>query len=231
MRVRAAWALLWVGLLLPLTSVVQARPPDVGLGRETGQRLAKKASESARADSPSRPFSEEEKQQLLSGESVKRKFMLEMDKVEYRAGICYRLVRASPMDVMRALRAPGGIKKAMPYGVEATTIREHDGIAEVRIVQGKVPIVGAYTVRMEWNLSTYSARFWLDPNQDHDLRDIWGAFSAREVAPGYTLVSFAVAFDLGGVAEILAPKAHRWALNTADNIAELVESPEPVAKD
>lgn len=231
MQARARLALLWVVVVLGLSSGVQARPPGAAAEREASKGLEKKKADSESSGHQSGPFSAEEKTQLLSGESVKRKFMLKIDDVEYRAGICYRLVQASPMDVMRALRAPGGIKKALPYGVEATTLRELDGVAEVRIVQGKVPIVGGYTVRLEWDLSHYSARFWLDPNREHDLRDIWGAFSAREVAPGYTLISFAVSFHLGGVAEILAPKAHRWALNTADNIAELVEPSEPVAKD
>jgi len=168
-------------------------------------------------------FSVEERQRLFDGKSVKRKFHLEVNEVSYRAGLAYRLVRSTPLDVVSALRSPQALMRAIPYGVEATTLGERDGIARVRIRQGKPPVVGGYTVRMKWELNQYRARFWLDPNDEHDLKDIWGSFTAREVRPGLTLICFAVAFDLGGVGEILGSKVHRWSLSTADRIAELVE--------
>lgn len=168
-------------------------------------------------------FSHQERRRLWGGKSVKRKFHLEVADVRYRAGLSYRLVKGRPMDVVGALRSPRGLARAIPYGLEATTLDEQDGVARVRIKQGKPPVVGGYTVRMKWELNDYRARFWLDPNQEHDVRDIWGWFMAREVAPGVTLICFAVAFDLGGVGEILGSKVHRWSLSTADRIAELVE--------
>ncbi len=168
-------------------------------------------------------FSPEERALLVDKKLVKRQFRLTVNKREYRAGLSYRLVQATPMDVMRALRRPDGIVRAIPYGIEAKTLSEHNGVAQVKIVQGKSPIVGGYTVRLEWDLSEYQARFWMDPNEDHDIQDIWGTFSAREVMPGWTLVSFSFCFDIGGVGEILASKAHRWALSTANRIAGLVE--------
>ena len=168
-------------------------------------------------------FTAEERALLWQGKLVKRKFLLEMDDVKYRAGLSYRLVEADPLDVVRVLRSPQGIAKAIPYGIEATTYGEKDGLAMVRIRQGKPPIVGGYTVAMKWEMNHYRARFWLDPKHEHDVRDIWGWFQAREVAPGVTLICFAVAFDLGGVGEILGSKAHRWSLSTADRIGDLVE--------
>ena len=168
-------------------------------------------------------LSEEERERLTIGKSVKRKFHLEVNEVTYRAGLAYRLVRGTPLEVVSALRSPNALARAIPYGLEATTLGERDGIARVRIRQGKPPVEGGYTVRMKWELNEYRARFWLDPNDKHDLNDIWGSFSAREVSPGLTLICFAVAFDLGGVGEILGSKVHRWSLSTADRIAELVE--------
>lgn len=164
-----------------------------------------------------------ERERLSTGKSVKRKFHLDIDDVKYRAGLSYRLVRGTPLDVVSALRSPQGIVRSIPYGVEATTIEERDGVSKVRIKQGKAPVIGGYTVRMRWEMDQYRARFWLDPNDEHDVRDIWGWFMAREVAPGITMICFAIAFDLGGVGEILGSKAHRWSLSTADRIAELVE--------
>jgi hypothetical protein len=99
-------------------------------------------------------------------------------------------------------------------------LSEEDGVTKMSVAQGKRPVVGSYTVRLEWDLSTYQARFWMDPAYDHDIRDLWGMFAAREVAPGKTLVSFGFAFDIGGVGSILEGKAQTWGLTTADRIAK-----------
>lgn len=171
------------------------------------------------------PFNAEERALLVEGKSVKRGFVLQRDDIQYRAGLSYRLIEAHPMDVMRALRRPRGIEKSIPYGLEAVTFNEKSGVAQVHILQGKRPIVGEYTVRLEWDLGNYSARFWMDPSYDHDLRDIWGVFSAREVSPGWTLVTFGFAFHIGGVGQLLERKAQRWALSTSDRIARLLEEP------
>lgn len=168
-------------------------------------------------------FSDDEVAQLEAGKSVRTGFDFQRGHRKYHAGLAYRLVQASPMDVMRALRRPGGIQRSIPYGIEAKTVREENGYSQVRILQGKKPIVGEYTVRLHWDLSNFTARFWLDPNHAHDIVDLWGAFSAYEVRPGWTLVSFRFAFNIGGVGEILNNKAQRWALTTADKMAVVVE--------
>jgi hypothetical protein len=154
---------------------------------------------------------------------VKRRFLIGSGEDAYHAGYSYRIVDASPLEVIRALRRPGGIVKEIPYGLEATTLSEEDGVTRMRIAQGKRPIVGSYTVRLEWDLRTYRAQFWLDPTFDHDVNDVWGVFSAREISPGKTLVSFGFAFDIGGVGTLLERKAQTWGLTTADRIAEMVE--------
>lgn len=168
-------------------------------------------------------FDSDEAASLVSGDSVRRKFQIRRGNIDYHAGLAYRLVQTSPMEVIRALRRPDGIVRAIPYGVEATTISESDGVARVRIRQGKSPIIGKYSVHLEWDLGSYQARFWVDPTEERDVRDLWGVFSAREVRPGWTLISFGFAFNIGGVGELLESKAQRWALDTADRIAELVE--------
>lgn len=168
-------------------------------------------------------FSPKDRVTLGRERSVKRQFHIKRGEVEYHAGLAYRLVQATPMDVIRALRRPDGIVRAIPYAIEATTISESDGVARVRIRQGKSPVVGKYSVHLEWDLSTYEARFWMDPNERHDVSDLWGVFSAREVSPGWTLIRFGFAFDIGGVGSLLESKAQRWALQTADRIADMVD--------
>lgn len=168
-------------------------------------------------------FTEQQIRLLRDGQSVKRAFTIAHRGATYHAGYSYRLVETSPREVLRALRRPGGLVKAIPYALSATTLWEKDGVSRMRIAQGKRPIVGKYTVHVEWDTKNHGAKFWLDPGADHDINDLWGVIAAREIEPGLTLVSFGFAFDIGGVGSILENKAQAWGLTTADRIAELVE--------
>jgi hypothetical protein len=168
-------------------------------------------------------FTRAELARLERGKSVKRGFELQHGGSTYQAGLSYRLVEATPMDVIRALRQPGGIVQVIPYGLSARVLSERDGISWITISQGKRPVVGTYTVRMEWDLSSYQTRFWLDPSYKADVEDIWGVFSAREIRPGATLITFGFAFRIGGVGSLLEAKAREWGLTTADRIARHVK--------
>lgn len=169
-------------------------------------------------------FTSAEIRRLSKGKSVKRRFDLAHQGDEYQAGLSYRLIEGTPMDVMRALRQPGAIAKVIPYGVSSTILSEKDGVTVMKIAQGKRPVVGKYTVRIKWDLQTHSARFWMDPAHKSDIEDIWGTFTARAVRPGVTLVSFGFAFNIRGVASILEGKAQTWGLTTADRIAKYVKT-------
>lgn len=191
--------------------------PDKELKESRAQR------ESPSGDRSLRPFTAAEIQLLESGESVKRKFRIPRPDAIYHAGYSYRLVEATPMDIIRALRAPDGIVEVIPYGRSATTLSESDGMSRMRIRQGKAPVIGEYTVLVQWDLNDYQARFWMDPTEPHDVDDVWGIFSAREVRPGVTLISFGFAFNIGGVGTLLENKAQEWGLTTANRIAKHVK--------
>lgn len=167
-------------------------------------------------------FTPTEMRRLERGKSVKRRFEMTYQGDTYQAGLSYRLVPGAPIDVIRALRQPGAIAEVIPYGVSATVLSEKDGVTVMKIAQGKRPVIGSYTVRMRWDLRNNSARFWMDPSYSADIEDIWGSFTAREVRPGLTLVSFGFAFNIRGVASILERKAQSWGLTTADRIAKYV---------
>lgn len=51
-------------------------------------------------------FTQQEVARLERGKSVKRGFELSHAGTTYQAGLSYRLVEATPMDVIRALRKP-----------------------------------------------------------------------------------------------------------------------------
>lgn len=169
-------------------------------------------------------FTPAEIRRLERGKSVKRRFEVHHQGDTYQAGLSYRLVEGSPISVIRALREPGALVQVIPYGVSATVLSEKDGVSVMTIAQGKRPIVGSYTVRMQWDLRSNSAKFWMDPTFRADIEDIWGTFTAREVRPGLSLVTFGFAFNIRGVASILERKAQSWGLTTADRIAEYVNA-------
>ena len=83
---------------------------------------------------------------------------------------------------------------------------------------------------MEWDLNSYQARFWRDPAYKSDVEDIWGVFSAREIRPGLTLITFGFAFKIGGVGSIIERKVQTWGLTTADSIAKQLRDAEEMTE-
>lgn len=219
-----------MGVCGVLASLALALVPDVAKA-ETAPRFPSGAAPIFTFSSTPSGFKPAEIRRLERGKSVKRRFEMIHQGETYQAGLSYRLVQGTPMDVIRALRRPGAIAKVIPYGVSATVISEKEGVTVMKIAQGKRPVIGTYTVRMSWDLRSHSARFWMDPAYKSDIDDIWGSFTAREVRPGVTLVSFGFAFNIRGVASILEGKAQSWGLTTADRIANYVnQSRTPVLR-
>lgn len=158
-------------------------PPSEGFGPEALDALS--------------DLSEEERTQLLKGGLVVRKVEFEHAGATYAGGVSYALVEARPLEVLSALRQPGALRKAMPSTVEARVLGEVDGVSRVSFVQGSPPLVGRYSVMLRWEPAQGRARFWLDPERPHDLKDIWGYLRVTELRPGQTLMTWAVALDLG----------------------------------
>lgn len=174
---------------------------------------------------PVSALSADERRALYGGEMVTRSFAFERRGASYRAGISYYLVEAERPAVLSWLRQPGALEEALPHARAATLLAENDGISTIRMLHQRGPMQGRYTVRLAWDIQKGQARFWLDPARDNDLRDLWGYFQVRPVAPGVSLITFAFAFDLGGLAEILEPTVQAAVLDVPRRIAERVVPP------
>lgn len=166
-----------------------------------------------------------ERRALYRGENVTRSFAFERSGGSYRAGIAYYLVQADPVSVLSWLRQPGALEEALPHARAATRLAEKDGISTIVMHHQRGPVQGRYTVRLAWDIQQGQASFWLDPARDNDLRDLWGYFRVRPVAPGLSLITFAFAFDLGGLAELLEPAVQAAVLEVPRRIGERVVSP------
>jgi hypothetical protein len=174
-------------------------------GREGGQQL-----------------SAGERAKLEKGQLIARPFVFERSGHGYRGGVSYQLVNAPPAEVLRALRRPGALLEAVPYTLEARVVEQKGRKSRVTMRQGVVPLTGRYTVLLEWSETEPGGRFWLDTAAPHDLRDIFGYFRLVEYRPGVTLLTFAFAFDIGGLGNMFEGQAQKAALRTPSRWAEIV---------
>jgi hypothetical protein len=167
-----------------------------------------------------------ERQALLAGETVARPlhFIRGRDG-QYIGGVSYQVVKASPMRVLTALADPDALTRALPRTERATLISREGTKARIELVQGKAPFLATYTVELEQTASGDGIRFWLDPTRPHDVKDVWGYFRVTPFGKNKTLVTLAVALDLGpGVARLLlSDRVERLILHAPSKIREYVE--------
>ncbi len=167
-----------------------------------------------------------ERRSLMAGQVVTRPVEFEHAGSGYVGGISYGIVQARPLDVLAALREPGALRDALPSTMEARVLSDKNDVTRVAFTQGAPPFVGRYVVSLRWEPGKGRARFWLDPSRPHDLKDIWGFVRVNELRPGQTLVTWAVAFDLGqGIfGNVFERPVQRVALRTPGTIRRYVEN-------
>ena len=183
---------------------------------------------SARAE-PTRAgaqFTATERGALLSGGTVARpvRFTRGRDG-SYIGGVSYQVVRATPARVLAALASVESLPHALPRTERARLLVSSGRSATVEITQGKAPFLVTYTVNVEQSADGHALHFWLDPTRPHDVRDVWGYVRVRPFGRGTSLVTLAVALDLGpGIARALfSDRIERMILRAPARIREYVE--------
>jgi hypothetical protein len=181
----------------------------------------------ARAEAlPGRPaFSGDEREALLGGRTVGRPVRFERgEDGSYIGGVSYQLVRASPARVFAALSSVDTLPHALPRTTSARLIESSGRTATVELTQGKAPFLFTYSVKLEQALDG-TLRFWLDPARPHDVRDVWGFVRVTPFGPDTSLLTLAVAVDMGGgIAHALfADRIERIILRAPGTIRQFVE--------
>jgi len=179
-----------------------------------------------RAGLPSARLSAAERGALSAGRTVSRPLRFARGTGGwYVGGVSYQVVRASPAEVLAALADVRSLPQALPHTQSAELVSSEGRTARVELVQGKAPFLATYTLALEQAESGDTIRFWLDPKRPHDVRDLWGFFRVTEFAPGRTLVTVAVALDLGpGFARLFfEDRVERSILRAPAKIREFVE--------
>jgi hypothetical protein len=171
-------------------------------------------------------FSDADQRTLIAGRTVSRKVRFSRGRGSaYVGGVSYQVVKASPAEVLKALSDVRALPKALPRTLRADLVSREGHTARVELTQGTAPFVAKYTVHLEQAQEGDAIKFWLDPSRPHDVRDVWGYFRVTPFADGRTLVTVAVALDIGpGLARMLFEDGvERIILHAPDKIRAFVE--------
>lgn len=147
---------------------------------------------------PARGFTASEREALAAGATVSRPVRFERgENGSYIGGVSYQVVRATPGAVMAALASVENLPRALPRTQSATLVRSAGRTATVELTQGKAPFLVTYSVHLEQTEAGNALRFWLDPSRPHDVRDVWGFVRVTPFGSGTSLITLAVALDIG----------------------------------
>jgi hypothetical protein len=169
-------------------------------------------------------FSAAEQELLLQGATVARPLEHDSEGVRWMGGIAYQLVRARPEEVLSALESVDSLPQALPKTKSARLVGMEGGEAFIELVQGNKVADATYTIRLR-RTGEDELRFWLDMSRPHDIENVWGYFRAEPFGKGQTLVTVAVALDLGpGLARLLFEDRIQHAiLDTPRRIRDFIE--------
>lgn len=169
-------------------------------------------------------LSAHERDVLVAGSMVSRPLRFTSQDGQYVGGVSYQLVEARPEVVLSALSDVNNWPEALPRTKSARLLDSKAGVSRVELVQGSSFVDARYSVMLE-RADGDTIRFWLDPSQPHDIRDVWGFFRVQAFPGGRSLITVGAALDLGdGLARALfEDKIARMMLHAPRSIRAFVE--------
>ena len=169
-------------------------------------------------------LSRSERVDLVAGANVARAVEFRRGGARYVGGVSYQKVQARPERVLSALSSVTALTEVLPRTKAAELVAQHNGVSHVRLTQGNGVVDATYTVRLVRR--GHEVRFWLDPDRPHDIDDVWGYFRVQPFGDGASLVTVAVALDLGpGLARLLFERRIQSViLGTPRKIRDFIET-------
>jgi len=145
-----------------------------------------------------------DRQALAGGGMVSRPLRFDQAGGRYVGGVSYQVADARPEVVLAALSDVANWPEALPRTKSARLLDSVGGVSRVELVQGSSFLDARYAVMLERAGDGETIRFWLDPSQPHDIRDVWGFFRVQAFPGGRSLITVGAALDLGdGLARAL----------------------------
>jgi hypothetical protein len=186
--------------------------------------LAAAAQAEPSAVTPGRPsLTAGERDALHAGRMVSRPLSFEQSGGHYVGGVSYQVVDAQPELVLAALSDVTNWPEALPRTKSARLVDSVDGLSRVELVQGGTFLDARYTVVLE-RVDAETIRFWLDPSQPHDIRDVWGFFRIKPMSGGRSLITVGAALDLGdGLPRLFEDKIAGMMLRAPLKIRDFVQ--------
>jgi len=168
-------------------------------------------------------LSVDERDALERGVLIPRRMRFTGAGKEYVGGVAYQLVRATPAQVLGSLEHSPNLEHVFPVTKDVTEVARHQGVKSLRVTHGKGFVTVAYTVDVTRDDEAY--RFWMDDEQHHDIRDVWGYLRVTPYDAERSLITVGVALDLGpGIVRTLFESSVRdGMLSTAGRIRNFVE--------
>jgi hypothetical protein len=182
------------------------------------------AAASSSAEPAASALSKNERSRLEAGAMIARSLRFENAQGRYVGGVSYQIVEARPEVVLAALSDVSNWPAALPRTKAARLVSSADGLSRVELVQGTNLVDARYTVVLDRG-DAETIRFWLDPTQPHDIRDVWGYFRVQPMPGGRSLITVGAALDLGdGITRLLfEDKIARMMLRAPGQIRAFVE--------
>jgi carbon monoxide dehydrogenase subunit G len=174
-----------------------------------------------------------ERRHLLAGELVTRPMQFSQDGGQYVGGLSYQVVRAAPEEVLATLLDVRRLPEVLPRTKSARLLSSSDGESVVELTQGNALVDATYSVRLRRDVGSDEIRFWLDPSRAHGVHDVWGYFRVQPFDAGRSLLTVAVALDLGpGFARMFfEQQIQSLVLSTPRRIRDFVEPRALAARD
>ncbi len=165
-----------------------------------------------------------ERQSLAQGQTVSRPSAFRQGGGSYVGGVSYQIVRASPPEVLAALLTVELLPRLLPRTKRARRVAGAQSGARVELVQGNRWVDATYTVVLARD-GDDSVRFRLDGTRPHDIEDVWGYFRAQPFGESHTLVTVAVALDVGDglVRMLFEDRIQRVILSAPAQIRDFLE--------
>jgi len=173
------------------------------------------------------PLSAFERGQLWVGERIERPLSLTGTAGRTVGGIGYQVVSSPPAEVVAALLDVSRLPQMLPNTRSARLVAREGGLAFVELEQGVAPFIARYTIVLQPVPGSDQVRFWLDQRFSHDIEDVFGFFRVEPLGPQRSLLTAAVAVDLGDglLSSLFERRVQALVLRSVTSIRDFLEPP------